>query len=293
MLNRRSSRTCLLKALLPVFMLLASATLSAQSYSDYIDVVYLKDGSKIKGIIVEQIPGKSLKIETSLGNQLSFPISQVEKLTRELKDPNTKQIAQLDGPSAPKKQEPKPFFSRPKGYFGNIELLMSGSPGLRVINGYKFGRLGYLGLAIGIEANNMRAFDQLSNPFMGSIVDQKPFLTFNAVYAGDILKRKITPFYQVELGYGMNLNGNEYVNYDGGLPFYYNLKKSLGGPMGGAVFGVKFNTRKRVNFKLGLNARWFSEISRLSSDLPTFVLLPPKRTFDLAGAMGIRFAIGF
>ncbi|MGD0992901.1 MAG: hypothetical protein ABR998_10560 [Gemmatimonadales bacterium] len=48
-----------------------------------IDVVYLKDGSVIRGIIVESIPGHSILIETFDGNRFRYQLSDVEKMTRE------------------------------------------------------------------------------------------------------------------------------------------------------------------------------------------------------------------
>jgi hypothetical protein len=49
----------------------------------YRDVVYLKNGSVIKGTIVETIPEKSIKIETADGNLFVYNMSDIEKLTKE------------------------------------------------------------------------------------------------------------------------------------------------------------------------------------------------------------------
>jgi hypothetical protein len=194
------------------------------------------------------------------------------------------------------KREPKPFYSKAKGYFGGVELLIAGSPGLRVINGYKFGRFGYLGLAVGIEANRFNSFNYA--PYMNMWGgNTQPFATLNLVYGGDILKRKITPYYQLELGYGFNLNGRTdryYSYYENGAYYdYYYQQRNIGGPMGGAVFGVKFNTNKKVNFKLGLNARWFTNISDPMNSYSSFAPYNYGSGFDVNGAAGIRFGIGF
>ncbi len=47
------------------------------------DVVYLKNGSIIKGIIVEQIPNVSYKIETADGSVFVYSADEVEKITKE------------------------------------------------------------------------------------------------------------------------------------------------------------------------------------------------------------------
>ena len=47
------------------------------------DVVYLKNGSIVKGDIIEQIPNVSLKIETRDGNVFFYTMEEIEKLAKE------------------------------------------------------------------------------------------------------------------------------------------------------------------------------------------------------------------
>ncbi len=47
------------------------------------DVVYLKDGSIIRGVIVEQVPNEMIKIETRIGNVLAYKFSEIDKITKE------------------------------------------------------------------------------------------------------------------------------------------------------------------------------------------------------------------
>lgn len=69
------------KAITFVFLLTFSlGLLSAQS--NYEDVVYLKNGSVIHGIIIEQIPNKSIKIKSG-SNIFVYNITEVEKMTKE------------------------------------------------------------------------------------------------------------------------------------------------------------------------------------------------------------------
>jgi hypothetical protein len=53
---------------------------------NYRDVVYLKNGSIIKGIIIEQVPNVSLKIKTNDGNVLVYEMVQVEKIEKQKDD---------------------------------------------------------------------------------------------------------------------------------------------------------------------------------------------------------------
>lgn len=69
------------KALLIVCAVVCSVFyVAAQQYQD---VVYLKNGSVVRGIILEQIPGKSLKIQTAGGSQFVYQMAEVEKMTKE------------------------------------------------------------------------------------------------------------------------------------------------------------------------------------------------------------------
>jgi hypothetical protein len=67
--------------LLSALIILSVTMMVAQTV--YRDVVYLKNGSVIKGTIVETVPEKSIKIETVDGNLFVYNLSDIEKLTKE------------------------------------------------------------------------------------------------------------------------------------------------------------------------------------------------------------------
>ncbi|MDQ3369947.1 MAG: hypothetical protein M3680_31395, partial [Myxococcota bacterium] len=48
------------------------------------DVVHTADGSVLKGVIVEELPGTSLRVVLVGGSSLVVPIGSVVRLTREL-----------------------------------------------------------------------------------------------------------------------------------------------------------------------------------------------------------------
>lgn len=48
-----------------------------------LDVVYLKNGNIIKGVITERIPGESVTIETRDGNVFVFTFEEIQRITRE------------------------------------------------------------------------------------------------------------------------------------------------------------------------------------------------------------------
>lgn len=52
--------------------------------SPYTEVVYLKNGSIIKGIILEQIPNQSLKIQTADGSVFVYQMFEVERIAKDI-----------------------------------------------------------------------------------------------------------------------------------------------------------------------------------------------------------------
>lgn len=75
------------------------------------DVVYLKDGSIIRGVIIEQIPGESVLIRTRDGNQFRYQMDEITRIAKEARHTAT--------PS----EEPQQL--RPGGKSGGTALLWS------------------------------------------------------------------------------------------------------------------------------------------------------------------------
>ncbi len=71
----------LFKFMLLAAVLLVSGNLCAQAV--WQDVVHCKNGSVIKGTIIEQIPNESIKIQTADGNIFVYKMSEVDKMTKE------------------------------------------------------------------------------------------------------------------------------------------------------------------------------------------------------------------
>ncbi len=70
-----------MKSIISLFtLLLVCCHLSAQKLQE---VVYLNNGSVVKGEIVEQIPNKSVKVKTADGSLFVFQLSEIEKITKE------------------------------------------------------------------------------------------------------------------------------------------------------------------------------------------------------------------
>ena len=68
------------KLILLVLMCCFTGAVMAQ----YIDMVHLKNGSMIKGVIIEQTPNESLKIQTSDGSIFVYLYDEILKITKEV-----------------------------------------------------------------------------------------------------------------------------------------------------------------------------------------------------------------
>lgn len=64
-------------------LVFALITIATFGQSNYQDVLYLKNGSIIRGVIIEKIPTKSIKIETADGNVFVYQMDEIEGFTKE------------------------------------------------------------------------------------------------------------------------------------------------------------------------------------------------------------------
>lgn len=69
------------------------------------EVVYLKNGGIIRGTIIEQVPGKSIKIQTREGNVFVYSMDEVERITKE-------------APITPQTQPAKDVYATDKSHLG-------------------------------------------------------------------------------------------------------------------------------------------------------------------------------
>lgn len=106
--NQKSNLTLLYKHVLlfikkelaKPFLLFVAFTLIMQNASGQTqqldEVVYLKNGSIIRGIIIEQVPNKTIKIKTADENLFVFKMDEIEKITKE--PSKTKSVQQNNEP---------------------------------------------------------------------------------------------------------------------------------------------------------------------------------------------------
>lgn len=59
------------------------STLMCFSQEKMQDVVYLKNGNVLRGIIIEQVPSEYIKLKTGDGSEFIFQVGEIEKITKE------------------------------------------------------------------------------------------------------------------------------------------------------------------------------------------------------------------
>lgn len=188
------------------------------------DVVYLKNGSIIRGIIIEQVPNQSIKIETADGNTFVYQIDEIAKMTKEM--------SRRTGTDSYRNSS---FYETEPGYSGSVNLGYAFEVGdygverlkLHVVNGYRFNPYFYLGFGTGL--NYYSDADAAVLPL---------FVNFKV----DFLRSRVLPYFSLDAGYSFDLtNSFEPV----GL---------LLNPKIGVSF--KLNEKNAMNVGLGFDMQW-------------------------------------
>lgn len=284
--------------ILTALLLLFGAASFAQGNLE--EVIYLKDGSVYRGVILETIPGESYKIQIAGGSIFTVKQADIAKITKEER--------RYDDRPAPMDRNPwmeryhsrnqsdsgrVPHYKKKRTHFFLGEI--RGGPGngsLRVVNGVKLGRFGFIGIGVGIDGATFSEdylWGSVLSDNSGSYISDGLYLPLYLRYSGDILRTRITPFYYVEAGYAAHPRAG-FMFWDD------NDTRSWGGPMGAVGIGCKFNTRRRINFNVNLNvnfrSNYFRERFYTYDQFGNYVLVN-NRQWDrmLFGALG--FGIGF
>ena len=168
----------------------AGLLLSAASVFAATETIYLKNGSVIKGEVIEQVPGKSLKIKTRDGSIFVYQMDEVEKITKE-----NKSTVSTDG-SCNIRHKGLDFSIGTgynigtKGGSGNIpvDLILS----KRLSPNFSLG----LGSGVQIPAGDGDAIIPIYADFKG-------FFPLSST--------QITPFGDIQLGYAINTAGDKTV----------------------------------------------------------------------------------
>jgi hypothetical protein len=194
-----------------LFVFLASAQLEQ-------DVVYLKNGSVLKGKILQN--DSIVKVEILGGSVFVYKANQVLKTDKE-----TYKRADFKGP----------ITAQQNGWFSEFSF------------GIPYGITQWGWPTAGITLNGLLGyqFNTSIKAGLGTGIDHYGYeATMLPIYAritGDLSKKATSPFYMADLGYAANISHSWNIDEDhfGGFLMF------LGG-------GFKFNTRRKVYYNIAL-----------------------------------------
>lgn len=197
------------KLLLLLTLLLSISTyVAAQNYTE---VVYLKNGSVIKGVIIEQVPNVSLKIKTGDGSLIICQMNEVEKIIKEeryTRDYRT----DIDNRKAARNtlKGYKGFVDF--GYIADLSDYDANKVEISTSHGYQFNNYFYLGG--GVAADFYTDADLIAVPI---------FVDFRA----NFINKKVTPFADIKTGYSVGDVEGAYVSTGIGVRFSLKGKKAI------------------------------------------------------------------
>lgn len=226
------------------------------------DVLYLHNGSILRGKIVEQVIGEYVKIEVISGQVFTIPTDEIERIT-------------IEPPLFSKVQLTKFNHFRPISYRKQGNLYQTVDWGLNFYQG-EWGPLASTALHYRIVYHKSHLLN-FGGGTGWDIYSEGTITPFFAELQGDLRKKPVTPTYLVQAGYGIAVSRSN--NHD----------IFQGGPMGHAGVGIRFHTRSKTELALTVGYRFqhtYQEFREWPRDIWN---LPPGVTPEPALVTGTRF----
>lgn len=170
-----------------LFVVFVAFSVSCFAQQNYQDVVRLKNGSIIRGVIVEQVPNQSIKVETSDKNVFVYKMDEIEKITKEL-------INTVNGGQ-------KNYGPLEKRFIGLLDVGYSFGVGdfkedriaLNFVGGYKVNPFFISGIGLGLR--HYYDSEALALPIFAHL-------------QANFLNRDVTPFVAARTGYTFDLSND-------------------------------------------------------------------------------------
>jgi hypothetical protein len=233
--------------ILTTIFVLTSFLINAQIYKR--DIVYLKNGSIIKGYILEVIPNESIKLKTSDGSIFIFKMEEVERTSKEEPPTKAKTVeneknevndsGKNEGSADGGKEMPKNIST---GYFllfrfgpnAHVEPDASFDISAGIVNAYQINK--FFSFGIGVEATSL-VVDQ----YNGSTVTIFPIYLDTRFY---IPRESVRPMFNFQFGYSFvgNSTGSASTSYGDFIPSTGN-----GGMFVAANAGMKIPISTRLS----------------------------------------------
>ncbi len=226
-----------MKTILTFFFLTFLINIYAQNST--MDIIYLKNGSVIKGAVIEFIPNEKIKIQTIDGSVFVYTSSEVEKITKE---PN---VVKPDIPDSNSiKKSTSSYFK--KGLMGITEIgtlfadknANNDKPdfSFNQIIGKRINEHFSIGMGAGIDVNKNILY--------------VPITLDTRIY---FIKKRITPFLNIAPGYALlhYTFKDYYVNYTN----RGNVVNNTHAFIANLGIGAEFKINKKVGVLINLGGR--------------------------------------
>lgn len=253
------------------------------------DVIYLNDGSILRGLIIEEVPGDSYKIESRDGNVYAVQAGEVEKLTKERMRERNFGFWGFNR----WRNDTTNFKRKTRGFFFEGQVLIENRQGgFRLIKGYKFNRYAQIGIGVGVDFLRSSPFNERINgldrtALAGSYPNLFLYFQSEAPFG-----TRVRPYFALEGGYTMAFSGFDKSTRDD----FGNVLS--GGPMAGGGLGFKILPRRKLPHLSVLFNVSYKQIGyqRIIEDFDANGNVINLSTADEVGHLivpGIRLGIGF
>lgn len=236
-----------------IIILLVSIATNLFAQSNFEEVIYLKNGSVINGIIIEEVPNLKIKIQTSDGNIFEYQMSEIEKFAKRIpakteynKPYQTSPQVIIQTPKFSDSTNPKPVVVKQnykdflkEGFIGITEIgtLFAGDSYGRNYTYFSFnqvigGRTSQhfsIGMGFGVDVNAEKYFRILKVPVT---LDTRIYF----------IKKRFSPFLNIAPGYSF-----ERINYKDS---YFNVDSQI---FHAFIANMGIGTEFKINKKIGVS----------------------------------------
>ncbi len=215
-----------------LILLISASSAFAQNYQE---VVYLKNGSVIKGIITEQIPNESVTIKTSDGSVIICKMEDVSKIAKEIpvnKTSETETVQTSDRYA----RHGWNVAPRYRGLLGESFIVGTGDFEVSRVSFYtshgcQITPYIYAGLGVGLTNwSDYGVFDALTDSDCASV----PMFAHLITELHRLYNKRVSPFFDLKMGYsfGEDINGFYCAPSVGCHVYFGKTKMGLGASIG-------------------------------------------------------------
>ncbi|UCG26992.1 MAG: hypothetical protein JSV24_08425 [Bacteroidales bacterium] len=240
--------------ILIVFWILQSLSLVSTAQSKMEDVIYLRNGSVIRGTILEEKPGDYVRIESNCRNIWVFKSDEISRIARE----------EIPGPDTVEADKRHGFLAvADMGVLaGKGEDTKDAPFSIHTIYGYQFKTRLYCGAGLGMEFLNVT------------------YVPLFADFRYHFSSNNITPYIFIQMGYNQPLENEDNDYYD---------VREKGGFLLNPGLGMRFIINPRTSIVMSVSYRYQELKSQVTYYWPEETVI----RYEYLNRLGIRFGFNF